>query len=427
MPIRIYIQPDLQQENMIRYVFGLIAINRQIEFQFIADQINADLKITADSSGDFHVSKAFYEKISNGIFKSGEFFRDTCVIRNENDEEDLLSTIFYCVNSIQEYNHEGKDQQGRFPYNESYQYRFNNVKENIVQRMIDKVCSNKNLHAAVKPPRRSKIFLTHDIDSIHGAWKEDSFHALKNFRPGKVFSLMLNEALGKPDWLNMDRIMKIEDEHGFRSVFYWLLYKDKKNADYDFSSGNVQKHFRRIQNSEWENGLHKSLRHTSFREELMRMPAPVKGNRYHYLNFKLPSGYSEIEKSELMLDTSLGFSGQWGFRNSYGLPFMPFNLKEKRVYNFIEVPMQIMDRTFFSRRIPVNEIKKELLEWFEKNKYDCVFSINFHNNFFSGLKYDGYIELYKSLLEYFKESGFEPATQSDLVKEFYDPRKFNLN
>ncbi|MCX6275789.1 MAG: hypothetical protein NTV09_11350 [Bacteroidetes bacterium] len=426
MSLRIFIDPSLSSFREVRYVFQIISGNKNIDIAFVHDGSNSDFKITPGPESDFAVSSAFYEKIRHGKFNFEEHFINGCLIRDENGKEDLISTIFYCINSLQEYQSASDDGLGRFQYKNSYQYKYKNVLVNIVQELIDRICEHPRLKDISKRNRKSKIFLTHDIDSIHGSWKEDGFHALKKLQPGKFLSVMLNAAIGRPDWLNMDKVMKIEDENGFRSTFYWLLYKDKRNADYHFKSRSIQNQVAMIQKNGWENGLHKSLHSTSFREEIAELGVDTNGNRFHYLNFKLPEGYSVIEGSGLKLDTSLGFTEHWGFRNSYGLPFMPYCLAEARVHDFIEVPMQVMDRTFFTKRIPVSEIKKELIDWFEKNRYNAVFSINFHNNFFSELKYAGYAELYKSLLSYFRESGFEPTTQKELVNEFYRPEKFKL-
>lgn len=399
-------------------------MNKRIEVDILSEKTSADIKVYSGPDSDFNIAESFYLKLDKNIFGHEEHFLNDCFIRDENGNEDVLSTIFYCVNSLQEYGAASDDPLERFQFKNSYQKKFNNVSENFVQQLIDKVCSR---FFEKQTRRKSRIFLTHDIDSIHGAWKEDGFYAAKNLKFGKLFNVLLNEALGKPDWLNMDRIMKLENEFGFRSAFYWLLYKDKQNSDYNFKSEKIQKQLVNISSNGSENGLHKSLQSNLFSEELERLGVEANGNRFHYLDFRLPEGYAEIEKSGLKLDTSLGFFEEPGFRNNYGLPFLPYDILGERVFEFIEVPMQVMDRTFFTKRMNVKDVEKQLIDWFEKNKYDAVFSINFHNNFFSDLKYHGYTDLYKSLLTYFRENEFEPVTQTELIKEFCQPEKFKLN
>lgn len=425
MAVKIYIEQNQPFSKAVQYVFTLIAENKNIQFDFVKAVPDAAIRVTSDASGDFIPSKKFYQKLEEKKFSYSEHFDSDCVVKGENGNPDLLSTIFYCVNSIQEMGASVTDEFGRFSYAQSYQASYGNISINYVQELIDRICIHRVLAHELKPARKSKLFLSHDIDTVYGAWKEDGFFAAKKMQLGKMFSLMLRQAMDKPDWLNMDRIMKIESGFDFTSTFYWLLYKDGQNSDYDYKSEKIQRQVSAIANSRWENGLHKSLRKASFREELDRLGVKTEGNRFHYLHFTVPDGYAKIEASGLKLDTSLGFSEQWGFRNSYGLPFMPFSLEKNKVFDMIEVPMQVMDRTFFSRKIPVTEVKKLLIDWFEKNKFNCVFALNFHNNFFSDFKYGGYTELYKSLLSYFRESGIESMSQRELIREFYRPEKYN--
>ena len=73
----------------------------------------------------------------------------------------------------------------------------------------------------------------------------------------------------------------------------------------------------------------------------------------------------------LKVDCSLGFAETPGFRNSYGQPFLPYNLSEDRPYRFVEVPLNIMDGTFQRyMKVPVKETATRVIDFFEKNKYD---------------------------------------------------------
>ena len=222
--------------------------------------------------------------------------------------------------------------------------------------------------------------------------------------------------------------MAIESQYGFRSTFYWLVHMDKQNADYQISSAPIQAQLKYITDQGFEIGLHKSLRDTSFGEELKLLNANGKteGQRYHFLKFNLPKAWDELEKAGLKLDTSLGFSEDFGFRNSYGLPFMPFNLKQNRVYNLIELPMNVMDGNFFYQGKTLAQAEESLIEWLDKNKENTVITINFHNNFFDDMLYAGYDKLYITLLRYFKEEGLTSMTQKSLIGEFYKPEFYNF-
>src|SRR5689334_2757374 len=195
MPLRIYIDPALTYRNKLRYVFDLIAVNKKISID-IVDDSQADLKITSGASSDFFISQNFYRKLDERKFKFDYHFSQDCMVRDEEGREDLLSTIFYCVNSVQEYDVPSEDVLGRFEFRQSFQAKFNLQKENYVQQLIDRVCEHPRIRQLPLQQRKSKVFLTHDIDSIHGAWMEDGFYAFKKLKFGKLFNVLLNEALG---------------------------------------------------------------------------------------------------------------------------------------------------------------------------------------------------------------------------------------
>jgi len=233
--------------------------------------------------------------------------------------------------------------------------------------------------------------------------------------------LVFNATLGTPDWLNMDKIMKIEDEFGYKSTFYWLLYQSAMNSDYDFHSKAIQNQFNEINKRGWENGVHKSMSDLTFAYEANIFGSVPDGNRYHFLKFALPTGYNLVEEAGIKLDTSLAFNDAFGLRNSFGQPFVPFNLAENRPYRFVEIPQLMMDRTFFNERTPLAEAKKKLFDFIEKNKYNCVFTIGWHNNFFTELKYKGYLQLYRDILAGLKDLGIEGIGQRQIIEEYYNP------
>jgi hypothetical protein len=265
--------------------------------------------------------------------------------------------------------------------------------------------------------------LSHDIDTVFGAIKEDGFNVLKKGRFDLFLKMLLNVAMGKPEWLNMDKIMKLESAYDCKSTFYWIVNKGnidaiQKNADYDFQSSQIQNHFKKVNEDGFDNGLHKSLSPETFDSELQKFGSKPLGNRYHYLKFNLPDGYSQIENAGIALDASLGFSEQWGFRNSYGLPFNPYNFEKKSHYNFVEVPLNVMDRTFFSRRMNLKVVENDIFTFFDSNKQNAVLSILWHNNFFTEYKYSGYLSLYKKILAYIKENNFGTITPLEIINKY---------
>ena len=428
MSLKIHIANDLSGRHIIHYTLQLIAQNKGLGFTYTDQASDAELQISADLSSDVPLCHPFYQNLTAFDFDAlRQISKGSYHFFSSDGRPDHLASIFYLVNCIQEYGEKKTDKYGRYPYIESIQKRENILHQNIVEQLIDEfISSSPKLSKLKTTKRKSGFFLTHDIDTIYGAKNQDGHHALRTRQYHKIPKLLFSHYLGTPDWLNMERIMSIEEQYGFRSTFYWLVHKDKQNADYDLGTLPIQSALLQIEKNGFEIGLHKSLRETSFKEEIDLLRTQSDGQRYHFLKFNLPQAWSDIENAGLKLDTSLGFSEDFGFRNSYGLPFMPYDLKKNRVYDFIEVPMNIMDGNFYYQNKTVAQAEKEIIDWLDRNKENTVITLNFHNNFFDDMLYAGYEDLYITILKYFKEEGLTCMTQKSLIEKYHKPNYFNI-
>jgi hypothetical protein len=413
--IRVNISLSASQVSQeLRYVLMLLGINKNIRFdiQESSDLVNS---IGTGAQNTYRISQQFAAGNFASEFSKSGFFE------LENGEPDYFGTAFFCLSCLQEYGEHGKDALGRFQYQHSHQFRNNTITRNIVQECFDGLAARIGISSPVRSS--SEFFLSHDIDLVYGAIKEDGFNVIKKGRFDIFFKLLMNVAMGRPDWLNIDDIVKLESEYDCISTFYWIVKKGKEgkgleNADYKFNSSAIQRHVNFIRQHGFENGLHKSLSSSSFDCEIKEFKDKPIGNRYHYLKFNLPAGFDVIEESGMKLDASLGFSEHWGFRNNYGLPYNPYCFKSRRPYTFVEVPLHIMDRTFFQRRMSLADVEKNIFDFFENNRWNCVISVLWHNNFFTEYKYKGYLSLYKKILVYIKENNLSTMSQSALIQKY---------
>ncbi|MBS1625434.1 MAG: hypothetical protein JST83_15515 [Bacteroidetes bacterium] len=388
----------------------------------------ADITFSLDPSRDIGFCTQFYECI-----KAKEFDRLSSVATggylfpDAQGRTDYLASIFYLVNCLQEFDAKEYDKWGRFPYRQSIQCKYNLIEKNIVQGLIDDFCmSIPVLRSLAYKKRKSSVFLTHDIDTVYGARNENGKYALTHLKWWSIPQLVFSHHWGTPDWMNMDRIAALEHSYGFRSAFYWLVHKDKLNSDYDIHSHRIQQQMEAVHALGADIGLHKSLRPDTMASEAIYLGRKTTGQRYHFLSFHLPDAWRTLEDAGITIDTSLGFSEVMGFRNSYGLPFMPYDLDHNRAFNVLEVPMQIMDRTFFNQGLHPVEIKNKIIDWLDQNKYNAIITINFHNNFlFDQLKYRGYHDIYETILTYFKEEGIASVSHAQLLDSFYNPDFYN--
>jgi hypothetical protein len=282
-------------------------------------------------------------------------------------------------------------------------------------------CFEVRSNAAGIPPRRDKsqFMLSHDIDLVHRAVIEDGFNVLKKGRIDQFLGILMRAAMARPDWLNIDQIVKLESLYDCRSVCFWIVNRGGLNADYTFHSPRMQRQFQAVVAGGSENGLHKSISEESLAQELKKYQRAAISNRYHYLKFHLPQAYHDIEAAGLKLDASVGFAEEAGFRNSYGLPFNPYNFQTQKAFSFVEAPLHVMDRTYFQyKKFTPAQAERDILGFFDQHRENCVLSVLWHNNFFTNYKFKGYLDLYKKILAYIRDNKLKTVSQQEIINQY---------
>lgn len=411
---RFYLNKSSEKiQSEITYLLKTWSKNQQHEITF-SDSPNGAITVGTGEHNHLNISPAFaLDKLP--AFNSRSFIED------EKGHPDLISTAFCLINSLQEYNDPDRDELNRFKFTNSYQFTLRNTRENIVQHCFDEISKIAG-HSPFR--EKSRFFLSHDIDLVNSAILEDGFNVLKRGRIDLFFQMLFNIAIGKPDWLNIDKIIKMESEYDCKSIFFWIVNKGKinqreRNADYSFSSNKIQAQFRMVEHNGFGNGIHKSISDETFDQEFVKYGKRPLANRYHYLKFNLPQAYHDIDEAGLKLDASLGFAEEIGFRNSYGAPFNPYNFKSGGPFSFVEAPLHVMDRTCFQyKKYPIEKAWENIHDFFEKNNENSVLSVLWHNNFFTNYKFRGYPELYKKILVYIRENNFKTISQEEILKRY---------
>ncbi len=436
--MNIYIEQNQPFSAPIRWVFDLIAANKQAVFEYLKTAENADFMVSKFSDSDVYLDFEFYKKIDRKDFDLSGHINLSNILNlpnidaKTNNKTDYFAPIFYLVNCLQEYGSTSLDGHQRYPFSASWQAQTGLITDNTVQRIINFFLGNqaKLAHLASKS-RGSAVFLTHDIDGLYSAWKTEGVWAAKNFRLDKLLHLLLLEAMRQPAWYNIDTILKLHSAYDVRSTFFfltekgWFLPQKRENtegvfhADYDVQSPKIQQLFSNIKAQKSEIGLHKSaFEHSDFPSELNKLPIDkIRSNRYHFLKFQLPEAWQTMEKAAIQLDASLGFAEQFGFRNSYGLPFSPYDFEKKRAMNLVVTPLNIMDGTMAHyMKMPESEVAKTIISFLDNNRKDAILSLLWHNREFSPFRFEAYLEIYKQVLTYLHETEMPTVTASEIVE-----------
>ena len=399
----------------------LLLLERHFELTLKFQKDNADLTIAAEGNGDIAISKILIRAFDRQAFENHLVFKSEPLIYFEDGTPDYLGTCVYMVNYLQEYVPDSYfDHLNRFKYEHSYQKRFGCADKNLVLiYFTSMVKSNIKLRKLRAKQRNSQVFVSHDVDILVKSIWPDLKTASKNLDLLSIIKLLFYESYLDQDNKLFDKINGINWDHQTKATFFWMVnrhpFRTKTgeliaNANYDIQKTNH--HVRRLQDLGHQIGLHQSLGSTGLAEEISQLKCPITANRNHYLHGKLPNIWEACDDAGIKFDCSAGFSNQIGFRNSYGLPTRPFSLKSNQPFRVVEVPLQIMDVTMMKEGF--ERSTERVFDFIANSKSDCLLSILWHNNYFSTIKFNDSITVYKRLLAKCKEFDLEFIHLSDL-------------
>lgn len=352
------------------------------------------------------------------------------IVSFENDRAiinyDIIGSAFYFLSGWQEIHSDKRDEFGRFPYRESFQFQHDlmtipvvNYYFDILRSVMERL-SKKSVARNLWPASEYAVSLSHDIDKINSGWLEGGYSEFKKGRILSALKIFSSKVFDKDPWENINEIVKLESELGVKSTFFFITEKGGGNADYSISQ--VRKYFPEILSLNSEIALHGSLGSSTdskrISKEVHALDHNAVGNRFHFLMFDPASHGTIFNKTKLKYDASLGFAEHIGFRNGFCFPFYPYDHENKKAFNFVEIPLLIMDATLSNpiyMGLDKNQDRKVGTVVSEIKKFHGLLTILWHNNYFSDFKYAGWREKYVSLIESSKINNAVFFTKSEVV------------
>ncbi|UOR07491.1 hypothetical protein MUN82_10430 [Hymenobacter aerilatus] len=349
---------------------------------------------------------------------------------------DIISAAFYLLSGWQEYYSEERDLHGRFPYAASVQKQYDFVTIPVVNYYFDVLkIAVEHVTGHSVPPRRWSgapfaACITHDVDNLYSAWKAPAKAALQR-RDWLGFGRQLWRHFTQKDaWNNLEEVQQAVASYGAKSTFFFLTEHRKApdgtpNADYRLPRI-WPRLAARLHNAEI--GLHASLGTATHAGRLsldwQQLPPRTGAIRFHYLSWEPRITPTFLSTYNFDYDSTLGFAEHFGFRNSYCLPFYPFNftadsfehdppqiklfsvgsqphdyttLNSKnsiQTSRFLEIPLNVMDTTLHHPRylqLAPDEVLPALLPMLlEIEMFGGVCTVLWHNqNFDPANTYNG--------------------------------------
>lgn len=398
-------------------------------------ELNATIKISKSVECEFWERKKDLDS-NNIVWKKWKnmqipflFEKDSSkdIISYDNDKGtinyDIVASAFYFLSGWNEYVSSSKDEFGRVKYEDSIIKKLNisglpviNYYFDILSSCIKKVYK-KNVKKKLWGDRTYATTLTHDIDTCKNAWLEGSFSELKKKRLFSIPKLILRRIFIKDDWYNFDKIMEIEKKYNASSSFYFLPQKGKignwKNADYNITSNDIRKTIAELKENNFEVGVHGSFG-THSNSQLLKTDIDrintdsIIGNRFHFLMYDPEKTVEVLENCNIKYDTSLSFAEQIGFRRGSSYPFYLWNFVKGEISSVLEIPLTVMDSSLSSSKymgLSIDEATKKVFEIIDEvKKFNGVFTLLWHNTFFSDYKYTGWKDVYCEILKYSKNN-----------------------
>ena len=339
---------------------------------------------------------------------------------------DLVGSAFYFLSAYYEF--ANYSSHSRTPYKNSGPGYFGVIRIPIVNyyfEMLAESISNFFGNRLQRKNANTFLCLTHDIDRMNSGWLEGGLDAMKRGRVQKMFRGLVSRALRRDPWMNLIEIARAESSFNRTSTFFMLSLKNKQNADYRVNSPKIKRLLYDLISFDAEIGIHGGIgSHISdklLKHNISKLGLNVKSNRFHFLHFDIMKTVSVLEQSGVEVDSSMGLYDEIGFRTGFTYPHYLFNFERMESSKVIELPLNAMDTTL--RKADYLGIEQDeipaLFDEFMVNfeRFGGVFTLLWHNNYFSEYKFETWKSLYLSILK-LAENRFENLNVAEVKQRF---------
>jgi hypothetical protein len=365
---------------------------------------------------------------------------------------DLIRVVFYLLSRQEELDVVERDAMGRFGAKHSLLGSLGLIKRPILNeaalildRSIRQLACERQvllLKKALWPyPYHYAVSLTHDVDDLGYRDPRFGLHCLGQFIRTQRFHALrkgvgtllqwVRNLLVRRDYARwyLDEWLRLEDEMGFRSTFYFVSAGDDKNSrdpNYDVMDARLAAKLRSMSEHGWEIGVHSSFdsyrssqKICAERHRLQNvLEEHIRGVRQHYLRFAVPETWLYQEEAGYNYDATLGFRDQLGFRAGLTTPFTPYNLVDDRPFSLLELPLSIMDTVLFQQhKLEAEAALRTVLDYAGRVRdVEGHMVLLWHQHTFEANSRPGWWSVYQSILSHLaKDSTAYVATMSEVA------------
>lgn len=345
---------------------------------------------------------------------------------------DLLKSAFYLLSGYHEhYENQERDKWGRVKYEGSIQQQLGIIHRPVVNEYFQVLLKGINAflkHHGQPTIHQKKLFqsfgflLSHDIDVIdkygwpHLGYKikeltglAKSTHTKKQLLRATITSFFqfIHPYRKNPYW-NFSFLIDLEKKHHIKASYYFLSPDKKGGSRYQLNESRLMELYQHLQKENHEIGIHGTTQTMGnpnlLKSEIKKLEdaagVKVAGGRQHRLFLDLKKTFKIHADIGLKYDSSYGFAEHEGFRNSFCLPFKPYDFEKQKMVDIWQFPLMVMDVTLFNYRKMNNEAALEAVNLLisEVKKHHGIFTLLWHNSFFDEELYPGITSTYEKIL-----------------------------
>ena len=271
---------------------------------------------------------------------------------------DLVASCFFMLTRWEEYVVEQRDEYGRFPLSASLAYRANFHRQPVVNQYTELLWSMLQ-HLDPNLTRKKRVFRvvpTHDVVHIR-KWSGFAPLLSANLFLGKSprsafrnLQHIVEVKLGMKDdpYDTFDYLMRASEKFGLHSRFYFMAGGETEHDNhYRINQRNVQELLETINRRGHRIGFSPSFNSSTRpllwqqeRDKLRALaPQRVTKGRQHLLRFEVPTTWQIWNDEEMLVDSSLGYPEQPGFRCGTCYAFPAFNFLTRETLSIYESPL----------------------------------------------------------------------------------------
>jgi hypothetical protein len=287
-------------------------------------------------------------------------------------DPDWLGEIFEWLSCADEMSVRARDAVGRMSYEHSVfvRHAISPLRPNasLVMAWLENFISGpkgeENLPAAPSPvpDARHLVISSHDIDFYFAGRWGSLIRVMKNLAIAAVAARsfaffkdscrqLFRIASGARVGDFLPELLERMQADGCSSTFF-VLARRQHRRDSNYTLPQIAPRLRQIAETGCSVALHGSycsiVENSDLENEAAVLEAQMgerpRGSRQHWLRFDRPETlFANVDQAGFEYDSSWGWAGQVGFRNGAAFAFPPYNFAREEPYNFLVIPLIIMD------------------------------------------------------------------------------------